>query len=337
MKCPKCDYNQRRGKEGMTCKKCRYRFALDPQLYDRFNDRKFLSILRNASQNETSYFTEDELYHHACLRQKENYGYLAVGCFLAFFLTFMLMGVIGLILDKNEFNWSEMSIILGVVIIFLIFLLVRFIPASLPREKWDKILRVWLAHNTVPHLIKGHPLTKSPEENPSIPDLYDYGASRLIICEKDIQVDWLIKNNFHTAHQAVIISEHYYPAYLKPQIEQLIHDNPDLKITLLHNTGTKGEGMKTRIMKDWGIKAEQVTDAGLSESMLDTLKVRPWIRKNFGDVFPLHALPYQVLQTLLAVSLKEHHEEENTGTLSYAWGVTYGDDGDLGGGDGDFG
>ena len=57
MKCSTCNYNQRRGKQGMTCKKCGYKFVFDPKRHG-LTDGKFLASVHRASSNDTYYSTE---------------------------------------------------------------------------------------------------------------------------------------------------------------------------------------------------------------------------------------------------------------------------------------
>ena len=95
--------------------------------------------------------------------------------------------------------------------------------------------------------------------------------------------------------------------------------------------------MPLRIQQNFGIPRTNVIDAGISHEMLSTFKIRPWIIKKFGESFPLHALPYHAVQTLLGVSIREQHEEDNDGSLGYAWGVTYGADESTCDDGGDFG
>ncbi len=338
MKCPECNYNHPRGKEGMSCKKCRYRFIIDPQAHARFTDGKFLAILRRASRNGTYYFTEEELYFQACQRKKSGCVAFIPAVFFTPFASVSLMAVITYITGKEEYTWMEISLMGGLLAVVAILITYRLLNSPISRRKWDKMLQLWKKrHPELPYLLPGQSLAQPPAES-QIPDLYEYGAPRLMICQEDIQVDWLIMNGFHSAHQAIIISESGYPHYLRPQVEAVIASNPALRVTLLHNTGTLGETMMERVIPDWQLSPEQVVDAGLSMETLKRMKVPDRIRKRFEPDFPMHALPYHTMQSLLSVCAREQHEEENNGSIAYAWSMSCESDYDVcSGGDGDFG
>jgi len=70
MKCPECQRNQRRGKEGMTCKSCRYTFLFDPKqdsfsLTQKLHDDLFGKIITNASASGSYHFTRNQLFSSA--------------------------------------------------------------------------------------------------------------------------------------------------------------------------------------------------------------------------------------------------------------------------------
>ena len=67
MRCPNCSHNQK-VKDGLTCGSCRYAFAFNPKETSPLGvtDGKFLACIRNASQNDATYFTLNQLYAACC-------------------------------------------------------------------------------------------------------------------------------------------------------------------------------------------------------------------------------------------------------------------------------
>lgn len=332
MKCPQCSRNQLRGKEGMVCKKCKYNFILDPKTHQ-MTDGKFLALIRKASREGTYYYTEDELYHIAALTAKKNWGCIGGGIFGTIFGLVFINVFIG---DFSDSDQSLKFILSGVLVISAIFLTIRSIPAKLPRKRWDKIVRQWKRNSSEPivGLIEQTVLHQPPPQEMES-DIYQYGASRLVICQHDIQVDWLVLNNFHSANSAVIISENGYPGYIATRADELLQSNPGLEIVLVHDASEEGNQMKQRILSGWPIREGQIHDVGITKEMLSVFGVKSHVIKEFGDIFPLHALPYHHIQTLLSRSIHSI-SDGGTGDFVFIWQVTYGEDGDLGG-DGDFG
>ena len=60
MLCPKCNYNQKY-KHGLQCYSCKYVFIFDPKT-DGFADGRFQKIVEKISENNTVYFTKNQLY-----------------------------------------------------------------------------------------------------------------------------------------------------------------------------------------------------------------------------------------------------------------------------------
>ena len=62
MRCPECGYDQKRGQEGMTCKKCGRAFVFDPKGSPRFTDAKFLALVTRLNARGQYAFTANQLY-----------------------------------------------------------------------------------------------------------------------------------------------------------------------------------------------------------------------------------------------------------------------------------
>lgn len=330
MKCPNCTHNQLRGKNGMTCTKCGYQFVFDPRSANNYKltDGKFLGILKRASRGDTYYFTEDELYYVAAMKTNvTGWGCFLFGLPVAIFMGFWCSGFFQL---KPMWIWTT-----GIAVLLYTLVILstkRSNQKLIPRKKWDKGVARWEQRfGNIPRLIK-EPGLHNPPPDQVEPDIHSYGASQIIICQHDIQVDWLILNNFHTANSAIIISEAGYPEYLSKDLDELIQRNPQLKIGLIHDAGSVGEAMVERIRNNWPFDSNQITDMGINNEMVNRFGVHREIRKSFGDRFPLHAVPFAALSTMLSSSIV--HET----SLIISWETIHGDDGDLDGaadGDGD--
>ena len=296
----------------MTCTKCNYHFIFDPQKHyfgslgaKKMTDGYFIKCLDQLSRNNTYYYTEDELYCFIAQKSK----FTVVGCLLiSLIFTGVISGAFHAVLDTSF--WPALFILP-----LFIFLSFRSNKKTISRKRWNKFLAHWKKRTALSqsrdHYLAG--LLNTPQlidkpESQKEPDIYDYGASKLLICEHDIQVDWLIMNNFHTQNGIVIISEKGYPNYLTDQVQQLISNNPELEVYLLHNAGNSGEKMPQRINQPnslFDLSQHQCLDLGIDHDQLMRSGLKKYIINQYKGNFPAHALNYHNFNRLLVHSITE--------------------------------
>lgn len=287
----------------MICNSCEYQFIFDPKKHF-LTDNYFIKCIDKLSQKDTYYYTEDELFYHMAMKHTTSWVHNII---ISVVLTLISSIVTSFILGNFY--------IITPILLFLIFLFLfrKFDNKGLKRKHWNKLMQYWMKQSknrTVPNsaltnLITSPSLTQEPKEQQE-PDLYDYGASKLLICEEDIQVDWLVMNQFHSQHGVVIIAESGYPHYLTEQVNKIIESNSQLQVYLLHNASAKQTSMTARLttpQSKFNISHHQIIDLGLNESQLQRLNIRPSILKQYKGSFPVHALPYPKLSQILAHAL----------------------------------
>lgn len=104
------------------------------------------------------------------------------------------------------------------------------------------------------------------EPPPDFPekDLFDYGVERIIIVERPLLVDLLVKNGFHIDQNALVFSRDGYPAYILQRARKMIKEVPSLPVYLLHDASEVGMAMsrKNKLLRctvvDLGIKPEHL-------------------------------------------------------------------------------
>lgn len=245
MKCPKCSKNQL-FKEGMICKGCSYRFLLSPKSHNGMTDGKFLAAVRRASQFETSYFTENQLYTAYVLNSKSGLiASLAVVIFLAGALTFCALALGGGV------AWWLLLIPIFILLLFNHF---GFFT-GLNRSKFLKCLKLWTKNRTLKYLIKEPELYDPPPEWDEH-DIYDYGVEKLLVVQRDVLVDLLVKNQFHVEHKTLIFAESGYPVYISRRIKDLLQARPDLPIFVVHDADSEGQQMMQRIKQAYWLPQE---------------------------------------------------------------------------------
>jgi hypothetical protein len=144
----------------------------------------------------------------------------------------------------------------------------------------------------------------APAEWPE-PDLFDYGAERIIVVDDRVVVDLLVRNWIHVNGRAIVLSADGYPASVVPLARQLVSDRADLPIAVLHGTGTDAQEFVRVTRRLLGVsEAALVRDLGLPPDAPKKLKVLRWARR-MGAV-PVDCLPHNYLNAgLLSVMLDE--------------------------------
>ncbi|MEM7600619.1 MAG: hypothetical protein AAF357_04295 [Verrucomicrobiota bacterium] len=309
MKCPECPHNQRRGQEGMKCKRCGYAFVFDPKKTgDHFGgkpltDGKFLAIIAKATESNARPVTENQLYTHAGVQVTRwsiggaiatifsiAIGSIVIGTLINFFVQFIRQ-------DTSWMIWPYLVVSVG-------FLLIIKSVGTPKRERWDKLLSTWeRSKSPISMLLREPGLHQPPPEWPE-EDIYDYGFERILIVERDILVDWLIGNGFHLAHNALIIAESGYPDYLLQHAARILAERPDLPVYLLHDATSEGVEMEKRILKSPAgdfLRDHPIIDLGLNPESIDRLGLPRFLKKTSSDL-PVDALRVDRLGNILTVA-----------------------------------
>lgn len=296
MKCPQCDRNQRRGREGMTCNSCSYQFLFDPKK-DRLStnvnlhDALFEKIIRHANADGTYGVTANQLFSSARQFGKTSHGCcLVVVIVLIAFLVLIILGI-----DRPGPFLS-----VGLAAVFLLIGSSRLGPKGPKRKNWDRLVARWQkAGRDIPGLIAS-PALQNPPPDWEEKDIYDYGVSALLLCDRPETVDLLVLNQFHTQTNTLILTASGYPSYLLEKADDLLTRSPDLPVYLLHDPGSDPETMK----KQSPLVIRETIDLGLAGHALSRIAL---LRKRFKarelPSLPLDVIPFRILSGALAYCL----------------------------------
>ena len=292
MKCPKCSYNQK-VKLGMHCRGCKYTFTFNPKETRSFEltDGKFLAAIRSASQNDTAFFTRNQLYGAYCRQRKYPRGWLLfgggmllIGALAAMRIDLILTGFLGFF---------------GI----MLFLSGAFGKAyTLSRTQFERLIDNWLAdHKKISRLIV-MPTLHNPPPQWTESDIYDYGVEQILIVQRDELVDLFVLNGAHAERRALVISETGYPQYLMPHAKRMLEERNDLPVYIMHDAGKIGEAMLSRVKKmDLPLEGRKIIDLGMSTSDFKKLKrTANYDRKNRRRELPIDSLATPFLMTGLA-------------------------------------
>jgi hypothetical protein len=297
MKCPKCGNNHSK-KSGQTCR-CGYEFVFNPQIDHGWTDGKFLALIKRASHNGTYYFTKNQLLTYSRKSRKAASLPLA-----AIIIPAIIAGIFVAAFSKQPI----LGIIAGIVV-FLVSAVCRLQTMKLSRRKLETLIDKWLNSDRKIDKLLVEPTLQTPPPEWKEKDIYDYGVEKILITQHDLQVDSLVRNNFHTEQKMLVISANGYPQYILPRLKKILTGNPAIKIYALHDTMTESEGQTfiSRIRDIFECDKHEIIDLGLYQKNVElifkALKSKP---ENSNEDIPLDFIPFPLLSTLLVLSMKNN-------------------------------
>lgn len=237
MKCPSCGRNQP-AKAGLKCFGCHYRFTFNPKepATAGLTDGKFLSAVKRAGQNGTAAFTDNQLYAvYAAKIKSPRIVLIVIACVVAGagIVIFRASRVAGLV-------------VLGISAAIFVLALIARAPV-LRRERFLAGVQKWLDQGKPIEGLLQEPSLGTPPESWNEQDIYDYGAERVLIVQRDLLVDLMVKNNQHSEQRMLVIAESGYPQYLIPHVNRLLDERSDLPVYLLHDADAAGASMAQRV------------------------------------------------------------------------------------------
>lgn len=268
MKCPECEKNHKYS-SGMVCT-CGYRFVFSPKdsRLRHMRDNRLAKSIRRVSRDGTAFFTKNQLYSAYLDNAKQ--GKLLV---VVVGIIFIVIGLIAL----SESLFGLLLILFGLFAIGSAF----FSDDVTPRTQFDNGLDMWINNGRKVEGLLTEPTLHTPPEEWPEDDIYDYGVERILIVQRPILVDLLVKNNQHAEQRMLVISESGYPEYLQQRANQLLAERSDLQVFILHDATSEGAQMLERIQNsDWLVTAgNSIVDLGFFESDFQDLNRTEKYRK----------------------------------------------------------
>ena len=294
MKCPKCQINHKKS-AGMKCS-CGYRFALDPAVHG-MADGKLLALVRRASSNDTVYFTRNQLVTANSKIDKSS----AITC--------LLIGVIlialGLTFCLKIFPAQIFALIVGVL---LVFSGIHSLFYSRPnREKLFLALDTYKSQHGSPEKLIEAPELDSPPDNNFESDLFDYGVERILVVQRKLLVDLLVKNKVHVQNRALIVTADGYPKYLADTLQRLLTETPDLPVFFFHDSDSAGINWVQQNLESsrFNNGRRKLIDMGFSPNDLQNLKRLKGLRLESQDYqAPADVVPMAMLSNGIILSLE---------------------------------
>jgi hypothetical protein len=299
MKCPECGGNHK-VKSGMKCGVCGYQFTFNPKVRatQGFTDGKFSACIQAASQNNTAWFTKNQLYAAYCRRTSKS-G-----------LTGVIWGILIVLLGifATAYFAAPIGVIILVVGFAILFGTLVGIIAARRATRWSnfqEILQRWeRSGKTIERLIE-KPSLHEPPPDWSEPDIYEYGVERILLVEHNILVDLFVKNGVHAEQRMLVLSGSGYPDYLLPIARRLLEEKPDLPVFLLHDATTQGGEMEERVLSNgmFPLDGHPITDLGMFPTDFQKLKrTNSFDPENEHRALPVDAMMLPLLTVGLATA-----------------------------------
>ena len=132
------------------------------------------------------------------------------------------------------------------------------------------------------------------------PDIYDYGAERILVVDEPLAVDLLVEARVHVTARAIVVDQHGYPARIVALARELVVARPNVPVIVLHASGTRSE-TAVAAARDVVGTTGPVADVGLSSEAPKRHRALRWARR-LSSV-PLDALPRWMLGGAVAGAL----------------------------------
>jgi hypothetical protein len=264
MKCPRCQHSQKYS-AGMICQGCHYSYIFNPKK-DEITDGKFKAVLDAATNSGSRYVTPGQVYLVFCKKIRP----------LLNVTVFILVGALFFLFHFCK-SFESVIISLGFIVcgVFLLHCTIdNFWIKHRSFDDFKILLKRWESRYGKDEKLLVQPRLQEPPPDWPEADIYDYGVSKILIVQQDIYVDYLVLNGFHADASVVIISESGYPHYIFKRVQQLLRENSDLCVYILHDSTTEGQSMRKRIKysEPFNIREHTIIDLGFSPENVKSLK-----------------------------------------------------------------
>ncbi len=276
MHCPSCKSRNLITEPVLKCNDCSYEFVLNPSLSLLWSDSSIHDLAENTKESGTSRYTLEGLLFQA---MKENRKSRATN------RIFLIISLVLVLFSSDWFSWGFIPLWLTLILSFGPFTFWAMENTKLNKitkfTDLRKAMELWvLSKNSLPGFLTG-------SENSVLETLKqeEFRQSAIIVKDKLTQ-QWLIENGLSGVIEADIISLEDF------NVDSLKNDS-ETKIFLLEK-GVSEE-----------IKNHNAKFIGLSESSKKFLVQKfSWEEKEF----PIHALPYKLVEDKLLNSFQSGKE-----------------------------
>lgn len=263
--------------------------VFDPDL-DGTSDLEWLELVERASAGH--YFTENQLYLAYARGRVQVTRYIARrgGLGLVMIVLGLATWIYALKVDWGITLVLGIAVTLGGVACVGTGVVTRRDPAA--RKRVTDWLAKWQARRPLERFVAQATLAHAGlEYRPARVDA-------LLVVEREIVADLLLKNGAHGELSALIVAESGYPEALLPEVRRVLDERSDLRVILVHDATTAGVAMRGRVQdsKILPLSGRTLIDAGLFPAdVLYLAELAPAIPAGHTNQVPLDSLSYDTL------------------------------------------
>jgi hypothetical protein len=267
MKCPQCENNQKFS-EGMTCGKCRYRFALNPKEPPNLSDMAVKKAIDQLSGPDELFFTDHQLYArlYRFKEKKDRSGRWGCGIVLL------------LILAVGGFFTTGIGVVVTAPIGILLLWWIVKRPTKIDHAALAGAIKTYRSVHPIDKLVEGRRFEDAPTAD-FVSEFEGYAPERILVVQRNDMADMLLLNRFHFDNKCLVVSKDKYPASAFAACRQFLHSHPDIPVQVMHDASADGLKMKSRLMKDpeWQLADRSIQDLGVYLHDAEKLKSPIWI------------------------------------------------------------
>ncbi|MGV3526910.1 MAG: hypothetical protein ACO1RX_22020 [Candidatus Sericytochromatia bacterium] len=274
MKCLSCQHNNLyRERSNGKCSRCKAAFAFEPKRGDLFSDPLFKKVLDQVSDQQRVAFTSRQLYYALARKKHPQQPVTSAAKLLLNSLRLAGFALPVVAFAQQAPEWLiVVSLIYAVVIQHLLLLgLAWWLPKSpvmgvfLPKDTLKTYLDKWRkAHGPIPQLVSAPaPLQLEPAR---LQELAQYGVDKVVVCDRQDTVDFLIANRFHMEQKCLVLQAGGYPFQQAEGVFEQLKRQPHLQVYVLHDASRTGCELAAhlRAQAAWVPASAQIIDLGLS-------------------------------------------------------------------------
>ena len=302
MKCPECGSDQKYATSGMICQRCGYTYTLNPKT-DAFPDGKMKHLIQRASYGGTKHYTINMLYaawlRDGCLSVWPQIGITTFVSLVVSVVSYAFLA------DKRSGDGLGAWFVIFLVLWVSVFGIFRTVRPGYKKADLVEALNQWSgAGKDFGKLLESPSLHQVPQ-GWSEPDIYDYGAEKILIVDRDILVDLFVLNGYHAESSALVLSATGYPSYIAPHAERLLNEQATIPVLFLHDADCSYAEAKSRAIQAMPFltKGEQKIDVGIGPK---TLRILPGLKqavtRKLAESAPVDLIPYLALASGINLS-----------------------------------
>lgn len=275
MKCIRCGTDARKkDREDGLCPSCKGRFAFDPTAGDPFTDRGMQAAIERVSSKGLVKFTERHVWWEVQRAASSTGCTPALGCAGIVAVLGIGLGVAAAV--------PVAGVVVGLIgLLFVaigVFTGLNAAAKVMPLRDFQRHFQRYVATHGEPTGLTR--VTHAPRDKAAEvgwDELLAYSFERAVITDTAENAATLIANDFHFENSVAVLSADGYPSHAFDGLRQMLRQNGDLEVFVLHDCTPEGCRLARRLATDpdwFGGTGARVREVALRPEQAVKLKAR---------------------------------------------------------------